>query len=73
MKRRIQWLVIAVMVAAGLASFLFHTSAAPFAATLSAPFERSHGRGRHRVDAKLPILKALLSRARPPEAALDLL
>src|SRR5436853_3083527 len=40
MKRRIQWLVIAVMVAAGLASFLFHTSAAPFAATLSAPFER---------------------------------
>jgi DNA-binding beta-propeller fold protein YncE len=40
MKRRIQWLVIAVMIAAGLASFLFRTSAAPFAATLSAPFER---------------------------------
>jgi DNA-binding beta-propeller fold protein YncE len=40
MKQRIQWLVIAVMIAAGLASFLFRTSAAPFAATLSAPFER---------------------------------
>src|ERR1051325_9178808 len=40
MKRRLQWLVIAVTVAAGLASYLFRTSAAPFAATLSAPFER---------------------------------
>src|ERR1043165_4969162 len=40
MKRRIQWLVIAMMFAAGLASFLFHTSAAPLGATLSAPFTR---------------------------------
>jgi DNA-binding beta-propeller fold protein YncE len=40
MKRRIQWLTIALMFAAGLASFLFRTSAAPFGATLSAPFER---------------------------------
>ena len=40
MKRRIQWLVIALMFAAGLASFLFRTSAAPLVATMSAPFER---------------------------------
>ena len=40
MKRRLQWLVIAVTVAAGLASYLFRTSAAPLGATLSAPFER---------------------------------
>ncbi len=40
MKRRIQWLIIALMFAGGLASFLFRTSAAPFGATLSAPFER---------------------------------
>jgi len=40
MKRRIQWLVIAMGLAAGLASFLFRTSAAPIGATLSAPFER---------------------------------
>src|SRR6185295_121956 len=40
MKRQIQWLVIAIALAAGLASFLFRTSAAPLGATLSAPFER---------------------------------
>jgi DNA-binding beta-propeller fold protein YncE len=40
MKRRIQWLVIAVTVAAGLASYFFRASAAPLGATLSAPFER---------------------------------
>jgi DNA-binding beta-propeller fold protein YncE/mono/diheme cytochrome c family protein len=40
MKRQIQWLVIVTALAAGLASFLLRTSAAPLGATLSAPFER---------------------------------
>lgn len=40
MKRQIQWLVITIALATGLASFLFRTSAAPIGATLSAPFDR---------------------------------
>jgi hypothetical protein len=40
MKRQIQWLIIAIALAAGLASFLLHTSAAPLSVTLSAPFDR---------------------------------
>jgi hypothetical protein len=40
MKRQIQWLIIAIAFAAGLASFLLRTSAALLSATLSAPFER---------------------------------
>src|SRR5436853_2844555 len=40
MKRQIQWLVIVIALAAGLASFLLRTSAAPLGATLSAPFKR---------------------------------